>query len=92
MGFNFLSEEQRNPTPFLSSEEELMLQKLMDSKVDVIAKLAELAELEEFIDENRLLQKFYAWQALREQMRDTGAEVIGDDLTLGDVASLENEV
>jgi hypothetical protein len=73
MGFNFLSEEQRNPTPFLSSEEELMLQKLMDSNDSVRAKLA---ELEEFIDENRLLQKFYAWQALREQMRDTGAEVI----------------
>jgi hypothetical protein len=73
MGFNFLSEEQRNPTPFLSSEEELMLQKLMDSNDSVRAKLA---ELEEFIDENRLLQKFYAWQALREQMRDTGAEVV----------------
>ena len=92
MGFNFLSEEQRNPTPFLSSEEEIMLKKLMDSNVDIIAKLAELDEINEFIDENRLLQKFYAWQALREQMRDTSAEVIEDDLTLDDIASLENEV
>ena len=37
---------------------------------------AQLDEINEFIDENRLLQKFYAWQALREQMRDTSAEVI----------------
>jgi hypothetical protein len=37
---------------------------------------AQLDEINEFIDENRLLQKFYAWQALREQLRDTGAEVI----------------
>ena len=71
MGFEFKSEEQRNPTP--PSHEELQLLKLKDSCTQVEARLS---ELEEFIDENRLLQKFYAWQALREQMRDTGAEVI----------------
>ena len=71
MGFNFLSEEQRNPTP--PSHEELQLAKLKDSCAEVQAKLD---EIEEFIDENRLLQKFYAWKALREQLRDTGAEVI----------------
>ena len=37
---------------------------------------AKLDEIEEFIDENRLLQTFYAWKALREQMKDTSAEVI----------------
>ena len=71
MGFNFLSEEQRNPTP--PSHEELQLLKAKSSCTEV---QAQLDEINEFIDENRLLQKFYAWQALREQMRDTGAEVI----------------
>jgi hypothetical protein len=87
MGFSFQSAEERNPTP--PSHEELQLLKLKDSCTQVEARLS---ELEEFIDENRLLQKFYAWQALREQLRDTSAEVIEDDLTLDDVASLENEV
>ncbi len=70
MGFQFKSEQDRNPVP---SHEELQLAKLKDSANQVEVKLA---ELEEFIDENRLLAKFYAWQALREQMRDTSAEVI----------------
>ena len=71
MGFEFKSEEQRNPTP--PSHEDLLLAKLKDSCTEIQAKLD---EIEEFIDENRLLQKFFAWQALREQMLDTGAEVI----------------
>jgi hypothetical protein len=71
MGFEFKSEEQRNPTP--PSHEELQLLKAKSSCTEV---QAQLDEINEFIDENRLLQKFYAWQALREQMRDTGAEVI----------------
>ena len=71
MGFEFKSEEQRNPTP--PSHEELQLAKLKDSCTAVQARLD---EIEEFIDENRLLQKFFAWQALREQLRDTSAEVI----------------
>jgi hypothetical protein len=71
MGFEFKSEEQRNPIP--PSHEELQLAKLKDSCTQVEARLS---ELEEFIDENRLLQKFFAWQALREQLRDTSAEVI----------------
>jgi hypothetical protein len=70
MGFEFKSEQDRNPVP---SHEELQLAKLKDSCTEVQAKLS---EIEEFIDENRLLQKFFAWQALREQLRDTGAEVI----------------
>jgi hypothetical protein len=74
MGFSFQSAEERNPTP--QSHEELQLAKLKDSCTQVEAKLS---ELEEFIDENRLLQKFFAWQALREQLRDTGAEVVEDD-------------
>jgi hypothetical protein len=71
MGFEFKSEEQRNPTP--PSHEELQLLKAKDSYDSI---KAQLDEINEFIDENRLLQKFYAWQALREQLRDTSAEVI----------------
>ena len=84
MGFEFKSEQERNPVP---SHEQLQAQ-----KVDPCAEVqAKLEEIETFIDENRLLQKFYAWQELKKQMFDTGAEVIEDTLTLGDVASLENE-
>ena len=71
MGFSFQSAEERNPTPL--SHEELQLAKLKDSCTEIQAKLS---EIEEFIDENRLLAKFFAWQALREQMRDTSAEVV----------------
>jgi len=71
MGFEFKSEIERNPTPL--SHEQLQALKLQDSCTEVKTKLA---EIEEFIDENRLLAKFFAWQALREQMRDTSAEVI----------------
>ena len=74
MGFEFKSEEQRNPTP--PSHEELQLLKV---KLPCTEVQAQLDEINEFIDENRLLQKFYAWQALRAQMRDTGAEVVEDD-------------
>ena len=70
MGFSFQSAEERNPTP--PSHEELQLEKAKNS-CDSIK--AQLAEIEEFIDENRLLAKFFAWQALREQL-NTGAEVI----------------
>ena len=71
MGFEFKSEIERNPTPL--SHEQLQALKAQDS-YDTIK--AQLDEINEFIDENRLLQKFYAWQALREQMKDTSAEVI----------------
>jgi hypothetical protein len=71
MGFSFQSSEARNPTP--QSHEQLQALNAQDSCTEVQAKLS---EIEEFIDENRLLQKFFAWQALREQMRDTSAEVI----------------
>jgi hypothetical protein len=87
MGFSFQSAEERNPTP--QSHEQLQALKAQDSYDSI---KAQLEEVNEFIDENRLLQKFYAWKALREQLRDTGAEVIEDNLTLNDVASLENEV
>jgi len=71
MGFEFKSEIERNPTPL--SHEQLQALKTEDS-CDSIK--AQLEEVNEFIDENRLLQKFYAWKAIKEQMLDTGAEVI----------------
>ena len=73
MGFSFQSAEERNPTPL--SHEQLQALKAQDSYDSI---KAQLDEINEFIDENRLLQKFYAWQALREQLRDTSAEVIED--------------
>jgi len=71
MGFSFQSAEERNPTP--PSHEELQLTKVINSCTEV---QAQLDEINEFIDENRLLAKFYAWQSLREQMKDTSAEVV----------------
>ena len=83
MGFEFRSEQDRNP---VSSHEQLQAIKEQDAqkqKEMICADIqAKLTEIEEFIDENRLLQKFYAWQELKEQMRDTGAEVIEDDKLL----------
>ena len=83
MGFSFQTEEQRNPT---LSHEQLQVVKEQDAqkqKEMICADIqAKLTEIEEFIDENRLLQKFYAWQELKEQMRDTGAVVIEDDKLL----------
>ncbi len=71
MGFEFKSEIERNPTPL--SHEQLQALKAQDSYDSI---KAQLKEVNEFIDENRLLQKFYAWKAIKEQLLDTGAEVI----------------
>jgi len=61
----FKSEEERNP--------------ISAQPVDPCAEVqAKLEEIETFIDENRLLAKFYAWQELKKQMFDTSAEVIED--------------
>ena len=51
MGLQFLSEEQRNP----------INQAPEQPPVDPCA------ELQQFIDENNLLQKFYVWQGLRDE-------------------------
>ena len=83
MGFTFQTEEQRNPT---LSHEQLQVVKEQDAqkqKEMICADIqAQLDEVNEFIDENRLLQKFYAWRELKEQLRDTSAEVIEDDKLL----------
>jgi hypothetical protein len=69
MGLVFLDEGTRNP----------INQQPAQPPVDPCTALqAQLDEINEFIDENRLLQKFYAWQELKLQLRDTSAEVIDD--------------
>jgi len=73
MGFSFQSAEERSPTP---SHEQLQSEKLTQKEMICADIQAQLDEINEFIDENRLLQTFYAWKALREQMKDKGAEVI----------------
>ena len=75
MGFSFQSAEERNPTPL--SHEQLQALKAQDS-YDTIK--AQLDEINEFIDENRLLQKFYAWQAIKAAI-DSGKIVMDDNIT-----------
>ena len=83
MGLVFKTEEERNP----------INQSPAQPPVDPCAEIqAQLNEVNQFIDENNLLKHFYMWQELKAQLRDTSAEVIEDYLTLGDVASLEDEV
>jgi hypothetical protein len=76
MGFEFKSEEGRNPTQQPLSHEQLQAEKQLENPCTALQ--AQLDEINEFIDENRLLQKFYAWQELKLQLRDTSAEVIDD--------------
>lgn len=77
MGLEFKSEFDRNPIKQPPSHEQLMLQKLIDSNDS--AKV-QLDEINQFIDENGLLPKFYMWQEIKAQLRDTSAEVIEDEI------------
>lgn len=94
MGLTFQTAEERNPiNQYPPSHEQLQAQ-----KVDPCASIqAQLDEVNQFIDENNLLKNFYMWQELKRQLEGTSAEVIEDEeslpqLSLGDVASLEEEV
>jgi len=77
MGFQFQSEQERNPTP--PSHEQLQAEKAKQKEMICADIQAQLDEINEFIDENRLLAKFYTWQELRRQLEGTSAEVISDD-------------
>jgi len=78
MGLVFKTEDERNPTNYPPSHEQLKAQ-----KVDPCAEIqAQLDEVNQFIDENNLLKNFYMWQELKAQLRDTSAEVIEDDKLL----------
>ena len=74
MGLVFKSEEERNPTNYPPSHEQLQAQKVNPCE----ALQLQLDEINQFIDENGLLKSFYMWQELKIQLRDTSAEVIDD--------------
>ena len=70
MGFSFVSAEERNPTN----------QTPPPPPVNPCAEIqAQLDEVNQFIDENSLLKHFYMWREIKEQLRDTSAEVIEED-------------
>ena len=70
MGFVFKTENERNPVAAGPTPEESRIKELE----------AKLAEVEQFIDENTLLQKFYAWQAIKAAI-DSGKIVMDDNIT-----------
>ena len=70
MGFVFKTENERNPVETGPTPEESRIKELE----------AKLAEVEQFIDENTLLQKFYAWQAIKAAI-DSGKIVMDDNIT-----------
>lgn len=73
MGLTFKSEFERNP----------IITSPAQPPVDPCEAIkAELAEVNQFIDENNLLKNFYMWQEIKRQMYDTSAEVIDEDKLL----------
>lgn len=66
MGFVIKTAEERNPVSTGPTQEQTRIQELEAQLADTTAKLE---EVEQFIDENTLLQKFYAWQQIKEAMR-----------------------
>ncbi len=77
MGFNFRTAEERNPILTGPTQEETLIQKLETQLAETQAKLE---EVEQFIDENTLLQKFYAWQAIKAAI-SSGKIVMDDNIT-----------
>ena len=70
MPFVFKTAEERNATISGPTPEQTRIEELE----------AKLAEVEQFIDENTLLQKFYAWQAIKEAI-SSGKIVLDDNIT-----------
>ena len=70
MGFVFKTETERNPVITGPTPEQTRIEELE----------AKLAEVEQFIDENTLLQKFYAWQAIKAAI-SSGKIVLDDNIT-----------
>jgi anti-sigma28 factor (negative regulator of flagellin synthesis) len=77
MGFNFRTAEERNPVTTGPTQEETLIQKLETQLAETQAKLE---KVEQFIDENTLLQKFYAWEAIKAAI-SSGKIVMDDNIT-----------
>ena len=77
MGFNFRTAEERNPVTTGPTQEETLIQKLETQLAETQAKLE---KVEQFIDENTLLQKYYAWEAIKAAI-SSGKIVMDDNIT-----------
>jgi anti-sigma28 factor (negative regulator of flagellin synthesis) len=77
MGFVFKTAEERNATITGPTQEETLIQKLETQLAETQAKLE---KVEQFIDENTLLQKFYAWEAIKAAI-SSGKIVMDDNIT-----------
>jgi hypothetical protein len=77
MGFNFRTAEERNPVTTGPTQEETLIEGL---KTQLAENQAKLEEIEQFIDENTLLQKFYAWQSIKAAI-SSGKIVMDDNIT-----------
>jgi len=74
MGFQFQTSEERNPTAAGPTPEQTRIEELETRLAETQAKLE---KVEQFIDENTLLQKFYAWEAIKAAI-DSGKIVMDD--------------
>ena len=77
MGFVFKTELERNPVSTGPTQEETLIQKLETQLAETQAKLE---KVEQFIDENTLLQKFYTWEAIKAAI-SSGKIVMDDNIT-----------
>jgi hypothetical protein len=74
MGFVFKTETERNPVATGPTPEQTRIEELETRLAETQAKLE---KVEQFIDENTLLQKFYAWEAIKAAI-DSGKIVMDD--------------
>jgi anti-sigma28 factor (negative regulator of flagellin synthesis) len=77
MGFVFKTENERNPVETGPTPEETLIKGLETKLAETQAKLE---KVEQFIDENTLLQKYYAWEAIKAAI-DSGKIVMDDNIT-----------
>jgi anti-sigma28 factor (negative regulator of flagellin synthesis) len=77
MAFVFKTENERNPVETGPTPEETLIKGLETKLAETQAKLE---KVEQFIDENTLLQKYYAWEAIKAAI-DSGKIVMDDNIT-----------
>ena len=86
MGFVFKTETERNPVATGPTPEQTRIEELETRLAETQAKLE---KVEQFIDENTLLQKFYAWEAIKAAI-DSG-KIVMDDQSNDGVQDVEFE-